>query len=539
MERNWQKTLGVSVAVLGVAAIVAVLVVVLTGDDDGGGGGPKDAAERGGSTERPAGAPSVPSGPARMGPAPSAIPAVREWKPVRGQGWKPDRYSRVVADPDGPLADEARLLARELRVKASGGPARPGDVELRRTPGAKTGREGYVLTSRKGRVEITGSHDAGVFYGTRTLLQTVRDQGRFAEGTVRDRPDRPQRGFMLDIARKPFSAEWIERRIREMGDLKLNQFQLHLSDDQAFRVESDRYPEIVSDPHLTKAEVRRIVKLAASRHIEVIPEIDSPGHLGAVIKAHPELQLRSASGSPAPGAVDITRPKAAKILDDLTREYAELFPGRWWHLGGDEYQALMTQNPEASYPRLAAAARKRYGARGRVQDLATDWLNDRAKTVREVGKTPQVWNDGMHRGGAATPHRDREVTYWTGKEIGAREPEEYLREGWKVVNLNDEYLYYVLGEPNQFTYPTGERVYREWTPAVLRGSEPVPDKWAGPDRILGGRFAVWGDLADAQSTEQVARGIRMPLRATAQKLWDPRKPTRSWESFTRLAGRVD
>ncbi|MET7638085.1 glycoside hydrolase family 20 protein [Streptomyces sp. NPDC005438] len=536
MGRFWtRKTVLLAVGV--VAALTIVLVVTL----DLGGGTDDGPAGSGGSptSSTPSHTPR-PAGPDEAGPAPSTIPAVQKWRPEIGKGWKPDRdRSRVVADSQGPAVDEARLLARELGLKASSGPARDGDVELVVDPEASGMRESYQLASRAGRVTITAPDDAGVFYGTRTLLQSVRAQGRVSEGLVRDRPDRPQRGFMLDIARKHFSADWIADRIREMGDLKLNQLQLHLSDDQAFRVQSTRHPEVVSDPHLTKKQVRDLIRLASSRHITVVPEIDSPGHLGAVLKAHPDLQLRDTAGRATPGAIDIANPKAARLVDSLLDEYADLFPGPYWHLGGDEYQALTRSNPGASYPGLAQAARQRHGAGATVQDLATAWLNDRAKTVRAHDKTPQVWNDGMHRGGVVKPQRDRQVTYWTGTEYGARQPEEYLREGWKVVNLNDKYLYYVLGEPNQFTYPTGEAIYREWTPAVLRGSKAVPKSLSGPDRVLGGRFAVWCDLKDAQTPEQVARGIRLPLMATAQKLWDPGTPKRDWADFRALADKVE
>ena len=513
---------------LGACAAVALGVLALTGDD-GGDGSPKARP----STRQPTTAP-----PGRLGPAPAAVPAVREWEPARGPGWEPTDDSRVVAPAGGPLTDEAKLLARELDLEYSSGTAGPSDVLLALDTEAGISREGYVLRSRDGLVRVTGSTDTGVFYGTRTLLQTVRDQGRMADGTIRDQPARAQRGFMLDIARKHFSAEWIKDRIRQMGDLKLNQLQLHLSDDQAFRVESASHPEVVSDPHLTKQQVREIVDLAASRHITVIPEIDSPGHLGAVLEAHPGLQLRDAGGEPVQGAIDISDPKAGRLVDELIEEYADLFPSGYFHLGGDEYLALTAEDPAASYPQLAAAARERFGSGADVEDLATAWFNARAKTAREQDRTPQVWNDGMHSGGVVEPSRPRQVTYWTGKEIGARPPEEYLRGDWKLVNMNDEYLYYVLGEPNAFTYPTGKRIYEEWTPAVVRGTKPVPGSLSGPDRILGGRFAVWCDLSGAQTPAQVAAGIRLPLAATAQKLWDPREPDLGWQQFKALTSRV-
>ncbi|GHA08477.1 hypothetical protein GCM10010389_54500 [Streptomyces echinoruber] len=490
---------------------------------------------------RPAGATTdPPPGPTRSYPlsrAPRTIPAVRSHTPAHGPGWRPARGDRVVvADPA--LADEGRLIASELGLTYAGekNDARPGDVRLALGGGRGANRESYTLTVRGGRVTITGPSDAGVFYGTRTLKQEVRGGGTAPEGVVRDEPAKPVRGLMLDIARKPFTAGWIEDRVRELGDLKFNELGLHFSDDQGFRIESSTHPEVVSANHLTKAQVRRIVALAASRHITVVPEIDSPGHLGAVLAAHPDLQLRSASGPAARGAVDISKGKAATVVDDLLKEYAGLFAPRAWHLGGDEYRPLTLSDPAATYPQLAAAARRKYGSGGTVADLTTGWLNDRARTVRAVGRTLRAWNDGFYRSSSVPPAKDLQVAYWTGKEIGARQPVEYLAAGRKVVNYNDEYLYYVLGQPQTFVYPTGQRIYEQWTPRVLRGSQAVPARYDG--QILGGSLAVWCDLAGAQTQDQVAAGIRMPLRATIQKLWDPRRPGMTWAQFRGLADKV-
>ncbi|MBG0852999.1 family 20 glycosylhydrolase [Streptomyces spinoverrucosus] len=469
--------------------------------------------------------------------APRTIPAVQDHSPARGPGWRPEQGRRVVVSDAG-LADEGRLIAGELGLTYAGekGDQRPGDLRLALSGAEGANRESYTMTVRDGRVSISAAGEAGVFYGTRTLKQTVHDGGTAPEGVVRDGPAKERRGLMLDIARKHFTADWIEDRVRELGDLKFNELGLHFSDDQGFRIESDSHPEIVSQQHLTKAEVRRIVQLAESRHITVVPEIDSPGHLGAVIAAHPDLQLRNAQGVAATGAVDIANPAAGKIIDELLDEYAGLFPGNQWHLGGDEYRALMASDPAASYPQLAAAAREKYGAGGTVADLATGWLNDRAATVRAHDRTPRAWNDGFYAGTSVQPDKDIQVAYWTGKEIGARLPVEYLRAGRQVINYNDEFLYYVLGQPQTFVYPTGERIYEQWTPRVLRGTQPVAARYDG--QILGGSFAVWCDLANSQTQEQVAAGIRMPLRATVQKLWDAGEPDLSWAEFRTLADQL-
>ncbi|MES4901178.1 MULTISPECIES: glycoside hydrolase family 20 protein [unclassified Streptomyces] len=542
-------------AVTAVAAAVVTALALVTGCQQQGGDGGHPAT----TSHRPTGTPTTttgrppatpsprpttrsprpPASPTALPAAPRTIPSVRHFAPAAGPGWRPGAGSRVVTNTRGPLADEAALTARELGLRVSSGPARRGDLELALNPKQSGGGEAYILTVRGGRARITGSSDAGVFYGTRTVKQALRSGGRVPQGVIRDAPDRSQRGLNLDIARKYFSASWIEARLREMADLKLNQLGLHFSDDQAFRIQSSSHPEIVAPQHLTKQELRRIVGLAQSLHITVVPEIDSPGHLGAVIRAHPALQLRTASGAAFRGAVDISNPVAGRIVDDLMREFAPLFPGRYWHLGGDEYGALMSRNPEATYPALATAARLAYGPRGRIQDLATAWLNARAAVARELGKQPKAWNDGFFTGGVVTPDRSIQVEYWTGREGGARPPAEYLREGRTVVNLNDEYLYYVLGQPNNFLYPTGERIYDEWSPAVLRGTRPVPDPaLTGPARVQGARFAVWCDIAGAQTQKQVADGIRLPLAALAQRLWDPGKPPLSWKDFTALSNRL-
>ncbi|MFJ3209962.1 MULTISPECIES: beta-N-acetylhexosaminidase [Streptomyces] len=526
-------------AVIAGAAVAALGVGVgLWATDGDGNDGPA------GSTARSSGeaaAPSVPPSPSRsyaLSKEPRTVPAVRQHTPARGPGWQPGPGHRVlVTDPS--LADEGRLVAGELGMTYAGeqDDARAGDLRLEVKADKGANPESYSMTVRDGRVTVSGPAEAGVFYGTRTLKQAVDGGGTAPEGVVKDEPAKPKRGFMLDIARKHYDADWIKDRVRELGDLKYNELGLHFSDDQAFRIESDSHPEIVSQDHLTKAEVKEITDLAASRHITVVPEIDSPGHLGAVIAAHPDLQLRNVAGTATRGAIDISKPEAAEIVDDLLNEYADLFPGSQFHLGADEYQALVVPDPEASYPTLAAAAREAYGSGGTVADLTTGWLNGRAKTVLAHDRTPRAWNDGFFKDTSVAPLKDLKVAYWTGKEIGARPPAEYLSAGREVLNYNDEFLYYVLGEPQTFVYPTGERIYEQWTPRVLRGTTAVDAKY--DDQILGGSFAVWGDIPNAQTQAQVAAGIRLPLAATVQKLWDPGKPELSWAEFKALADRLD
>ena len=297
--------------------------------------------------------------------------------------------------------------------------------------------------------------------------------------------------------------------MREMGDLKLNQLGLHFSDDQGFRIQSDTHPEIVSPQHLTKAEVRRIVALAGELHITVVPEIDSPGppRRGARRAPRPPAAQRGRAASfGAPSTSPSPAPR--EIVDELMREYAALFPGRYWHLGADEYLALTVTDPEASFPQLVAAAQQKYGARATVQDLATGWLNDRAAVVRVARQAAQGVERRLlqrRRRQARQGHPGRVLDR---QGDGARPPVEYLREGRKVVNLNDEYLYYVLGAAQRLRLPDRQAHLREWTPARpardparprQKADRPEPRSSAAASRS--GR-----DQPDAQTQQQVADG---------------------------------
>ncbi len=142
--------------------------------------------------------------------------------------------------------------------------------------------------------------------------------------------------------------------------------------------------------------------------------------------------------------------------------------------------------------------------------------------MREHDRTLRAWNDGFFRGGHGPGRRghpgrvlDRQGDRRT---AAGRVPE---RRAARSINYNDEFLYYVLGEPNQFVYPTGQRIYEQWTPRVLRGTTAVPQRYDG--QILGGSFAVWCDLADSQTAgRRWRRASGCRCGRLTQKLWDPR-----------------
>lgn len=176
-------------ALMAVTAVAAATVTVAACDSSGT--EHRNGSETSPSSSSPSASPE-PS-PTRSYPlskTPRAIPAVREHRPARGPGWRPGKSSGVVIEKgDKGLADEGRLLAGELRIRYRGEvPARAGDVELALNPKDGGGPESYTLRTNDGRVTISGPAQAGVFYGTRTLKQSVRADGAMPEGRCATAP---------------------------------------------------------------------------------------------------------------------------------------------------------------------------------------------------------------------------------------------------------------------------------------------------------------------------------------------------------------
>ena len=227
---------------------------------------------------------------------PVTIPALRHFRAGEGH-LSLRRDARVVFDRGGRgealtlAGDLARVTGQRVPVKR-GAPPRRGDVAVQIGGGrSELGREGYRL--RIGRTfEIEADHAAGAFYGGQTLIQLIRESHPVPRGRATDRPIYPERGLMIDLGRRRYRAGWIRREIRQLSYLKLNLLHLHLTDDQRWGIESDRHPELTSPGALTKSQVRSLLAFARRRHVTVVPEIDMPGHMGALLAKHPGLALR-------------------------------------------------------------------------------------------------------------------------------------------------------------------------------------------------------------------------------------------------------
>src|SRR5262245_20544331 len=379
----------------------------------------------------------------QAGAAPNTqtVPAIQQWTAGAG-GYAFTASSRIIVDPAyaSTLNPEAATFAtdlgtlanRTIRVAQQATPA-TGDIFL--TLGGSDAAEGYTMTVGAS-VRIQASTTAGAFYGTRTVLQLLRISNTISAGTARDWPVKPERGLMVDQGRKFFTVGWLSKHIKELAYLKLNVFHFHLSDNLGFRLESTTHPEIVSAQHYSKQDIANLVALGNKYHVTIVPEIDMPGHMSAILASHPELQLTSSF-------LDLSKDGAYTLARDVISEYLPLFPSRYWHLGADEYVGNYS-----SYPQLLTYARAHYGGNATAKDTYYGFINWANNLVRAGGKTLRMWNDGIKSGdGTINPASNIVVEFWYNNALTAQQ---LLDRGHTIANESWDPTYYVLGgsKPN-------------------------------------------------------------------------------------------
>ncbi|KJY33263.1 beta-N-acetylhexosaminidase, partial [Streptomyces sp. NRRL S-444] len=459
--------------------------------------------------------------PAAAGP-PQTVPALRQWTAGTGT-YAFTAASRIAVDPayTAQLSDEAATLAEDLGALAGRpvsvvtGSAAPGDIALSLgDPGLPA--EGYRLTIGQS-VGIQAGTDTGAFYGTRTVLQLLQ------AGTAVDWPTKAERGLMIDQGRKFFTVDWVKQHIKELAYLKLNYFHFHLSDTFGFRLESSTHPEIVSADHYSKQDIADLVALGQKYHVTIVPEIDTPGHMNAILAAHPELRLKNSSGTASPDSIDLSLPASYTLIKDLVNEYLPLFPAPYWHIGADEYVT-----DYAKYPQLLSYARAHYGAGATAKDTYYGFVNWADGLVRAAGKTTRMWNDGIKAGdGTVTPNAGILVEYWYSYGLT---PQQLAAAGHTVANESWTPTYYVLGGAK----PDTKWMYETWTPDRFEGGATLTD----PSKNPGSLIHVWCDSPNAETEDQIAAGIMYPLRALAQQTWGSPKPASTYASFTPIAAAV-
>lgn len=431
----------------------------------------------------------------------------------------------------------------------------------------RLGPEGYRLIVRPGGVKIVAGGPVGHFRAATTLRQLF-PPAIFARAPVTgvawtapavriaDRARLPWRGMHLDVARSFMPAEAIEKLIDALALHKVNRLHLHLTDDQGWRVPVAAFPAltaiggwraespIVTLPNAglmnlflggvgdgtpaggayTEEEIRALVQYARERHVEIVPEIDMPGHMQAALAALPVL--RSGAGptevatvfGPQPHVVDVGD-AALATLDAILLAVLDLFPGEWVHLGGDE---VSLAEWEAS-----ANAQARIATLGLADENALfGWFVGRmAGVVAADGRRAIVWNDALRDGVGS----EVGVMAWFGHDVGLAA----AAAGHDVVMtpVGSNYFDHAQARP----LPPAEQAVLE---AVLgSGSglvaalttdlaeawsyDPVPPDLdpALAERILGAQGMVWTEYI--RTPADVERFAFPRMAAVAERTWSP------------------
>lgn len=298
-------------------------------------------------------------------------------------------------------------------------------VELVAGPG---GREGYAIEFAAERARVIGETETGLLYGLITLGQILRGarihlrQFNFpTAGRIEDTPAMVWRGSLLDVARRYYARDEVERFIAILAWNKLNVVHLHLSDDESWRVEIDAYPQLTgkgawrgygmavppllgSGPERTggyysKADIRAFVAFATELGVDVVPEIDMPGHCYALLQAIPALRdpgenapyhsVQSFPNNCLNPAIEATY----GVVETILGEMAELFPSRYFHVGADEV-------PEDAWHSSPAAnkMRKDLGVTG-TAPLQAKFLQRLQAFLTSKGKLTGAWEEASHGGG--------------------------------------------------------------------------------------------------------------------------------------------
>ncbi|MFJ5288253.1 family 20 glycosylhydrolase [Streptomyces sp. NPDC088348] len=467
---------------------------------------------------------SAAAGETAGGAPPEVLPALSEWHGEAGRFTLTGRARIVLRGTDHRTDTDAGRFAGELtgHHRVTHGAARDGDVVLARQPSLqdRLGKEGYRI-SVGDRVTVTAATSTGVFYGTRTVLQLLNDDSRAARGSATDIPAYRERGVGVCACYIHVSVPWFERLMKDMASQKLNQLWIEA------KVRSDVDPETAFWGYYTKTEVRQLAALAAKYHIELVPEINSPGHMDPYLKNHPELQLKDKNGVPSPTRLDISGPAALTYYTSLVDEALKAWGAKQWHMGADEY---MIGSAYPDYPQLRAEAVKRFGAGATPDDLFTDFINRVNTHVKAAGHPLRIWNDGLTGKNSAVPlDRDVTVEHWTSG--GTMEtPSQLIAEGRPVMNSAYS-LYLVRGG---YTTQTQRLYDSDWSPLEFEG-QTLASK---PANLTGAKISLWPDSAAAETENEVEAKTFMPLRFIAQATWGGPKPSPTYAGFEALAKKI-
>lgn len=361
---------------------------------------------------------------------------------------------------------------------------------------------------------VRGKTEAALFQGALYALEQPKPSAMTAQIS--------ERCVMLDIGRKFYPLSALKQLVVEMTAAGFNQLQLHFSENEGFRIESERYPEILSAHYLTKAEIRELILFAQDQYIEIIPDFDSPGHLRKILAHHPEWQLpmKKQDGplTTDKKALDILNPEAVSFIHSIYAEYAELFcQSRYFHIGADEFVEF---DKIEDYPTLSAYAKETYGQKASGIEVFIEYVNKTIDFINSLGFIPRVWNDGffrLNRDEQLLLSPDCQISYWTRWNKNMAPITTFFEKGYQVVNHNDNYLYYVLGEAAGYTYPTYDKIKEEFALNLFASGQKASA--TEMKQVPAVALAVWADVPTAKEAFDVIADLRPLMQAIKEKTY--------------------
>ena len=378
--------------------------------------------------------------------------------------------------------------------------------------------ENYQLSVTSNKVMINATTDLGALHGLETLLQLLQNNSTtyyFPNVTISDFPRFTWRGLMIDAARHFQPVDVIKRNLDAMAALKMNVFHWHLADDQGWRIELKNHPkltELASDGnYYTQEEIKNIVKYADARGILVIPEIDVPGHASALLTAYPEIGSKVSDGKVVyevqrnsgiyNATLDPTNPLTYDILSSIFDEVCPLFPGSYFHIGGDENNGKeWNANP-------AIQQFMRENSIVNNHDLQTYFNMKLIPMLKKHNKKLMGWEEIM----TENMSKDAIIHAWRGTNEGQAAGGALIKAaktGYNTVLSNGFYIDLMLSiESHYLNNPLPKSI-----------SLTLEEK----ARILGGEAAMWSELTTPVNIDS---RIWPRTAAIAERLWSDESVT--------------
>lgn len=414
------------------------------------------------------------------------------------------------------------------------------------------GEESYALAIQEHKITLKASHNKGVFYGLISLIQLIPPSNsakeiRLPVLEISDQPTYEWRGMHLDVSRHFFSMDYLKRYVDLLALYKLNKLHLHLTDDQGWRIEIKKYPQLteqgawrtfndqdsiciaksMEDPrfaldpkhiqviddqlhyggYYTQEELKDLVAYAGTRHVEIIPEIDMPGHMMAAISVFPEL---ACNGEAAWGEVFSTplcpvNEEVYTFVENVLTEVSEIFPSKYIHIGADEVEKSTWKE---------SAACNEFMRENGIEDYEKlqSYFVERVTTFLQArGKEVVVWDDAL----AGGIDESLNVMYW--RNWVAEVPDNVVKNG------ND--LILTPGDPFYFSSPNSKLfdIYNK----KLLGAK-FPEELS--HQIKGLQACLWTETIPS---EDLADAMLFPnVLALAERAWSP-VSIQDWDSFKR------